>query len=104
MISGNDSDHWTLGRALNEVIFLAVLAAAFGTGFILRYLGMTWFVAWLIASVVIPTILYVSELLDPVGWLSVAMFFGTLYGIALGGAGVLAAVLATRKPNDQPAP
>jgi hypothetical protein len=89
---------------LNDLIFLGVLAAAFGTGFILRAKGMNWFVAWLVASIVIPTILYISEVFDPTGWLGVAGIFGTLYGIFLGGCGVLAAVLATRKRDEQPAP
>jgi hypothetical protein len=57
---------------------------------------MTWFVAWLIASMVIPTILYIDELIDPTGWLAGAMFFGGICGFVLGGAGVLAAWLARR--------
>jgi hypothetical protein len=91
---------------VNELIFVAILAAAFGTGFVLRYLGMAWFVAWLIASLVIPTFLYVSELAHPTGWFSVAALFGGIYGFALGGAGVFAAWVIRRQwheakqPND----
>jgi hypothetical protein len=86
------------------LIFIAVLAAAFATGFILRYRGMNWFVAWLVASLVIPAILYVSEALGPTGWFGVALIYGTIYGVALGGAGVFAAWVINRKWNGQAAP
>jgi hypothetical protein len=89
---------------VNQLIFIGVLGAAAATGFILRYRGMNWFVAWLVASMVIPSILYVSELVQPTGWLGVAVVFGGVYGIALGGAGVLAGWFATRRPNGHAAP
>ena len=89
---------------MNQLIFIGVLGAAAVTGFILRYLGMTWFVAWLVASMVIPTILYVGELLQPTGWLGVAVFFGGIYGVVLGGIGVLAAWLVTKKRDGHAAP
>jgi hypothetical protein len=95
---------------LDELIFVIVLSAAFTTGFVLRYFGMTWFVAWFIASLIIPTILYINELVDPTGGLGIAILFGGVCSFVLGGAGVFAAWLVRRRwggakqPNDQPAP
>lgn len=70
--------------AMNLLIFIGVLGVAAATGFILRYRGMNWFVAWLVASMVIPTILYVSEMVQPTGWLGVAILLGYLQRRARG--------------------
>ena len=89
---------------MNLLIFIGVLGAAAGTGFILRYRGMNWFVAWLVASMVIPTILYVSELVQPTEWFGVAILSGGVCSVALGGAGVVAAWLVIRRRNGRAAP
>jgi hypothetical protein len=77
-------------------LFLAVLFASFLVGLGLRLRGMHWLRAWIAASLVIPVSMLIVDLLQPTGWLGVALFFGTLYGIGLGGLGVLIGWLATR--------
>jgi hypothetical protein len=79
------------------VFFLAVLFASFLVGLGLRLRGMHWLRAWIAASLVIPVSMLIVDFLQPSGWLGVALFFGTLYGIGLGGLGVLIGWLATRR-------
>jgi hypothetical protein len=77
-------------------LFLAVLFVSFLVGLGLRLRGMHWLRAWIAASLVIPVSMLIVDLLQPTGWLGVALFFGTLYGFGLGGLGVLIGWLATR--------
>lgn len=86
-----------------SAFFLAVLFAAFLVGLGLRVRGKHWFRSWFFASLVIPISISVAELLQPSGWYGVALFFGTLYGVASGGIGVLIGWLATRKRHENAA-
>jgi len=86
-----------------SAFFLAVLFAAFLVGLGLRLRGKHWFRAWLAASAVIPVSISAVELLQTSGWFGVALFFGTLYGIASGGVGVPIGWLATRKRHENAA-
>ena len=90
------------------VILLATFAAAMATGFLLKWRGVNWFVAWVLSSLVMPASLYIKDLIAPTGWFEVAAIFGTLYGIGLGGGGVFAAWLIQRQSqpqrDDAPAP
>ena len=83
--------------------FLALLAASFLVGLGLRLRGTHWLRAWIAASLIIPVSISVVDFLQPSGWLGVALFFGTLYGIGLGGLGVVIGWLATRKRRDNAA-
>ena len=83
--------------------FLAVLFASFLVGLGLRLRGMHWLRAWIAASLVIPVSIFIVDLLQPSGWLGVALFFGTLYGIGLGGVGVLIGWLAIRRRRSNAA-
>ena len=83
--------------------FLAVLFASFLVGLGLRLRGMHWLQAWIAASLVIPASIFIMDFLQPSGWLGVALFFGTLYGIGLGGLGVLIGWLAIRRRRSDAA-
>jgi hypothetical protein len=86
-----------------SAFFLAVLFAAFLVGLGLRLRGKHWFRAWVAASLVIPVSISVVEFFQPSGWYGVALFFGTLYGVASGSVGVLIGWLATRKRHQNAA-
>ena len=83
--------------------FLAVLFASFLVGLGLQLRGMHWLRAWIAASLVIPVSIFIVDLLQPSEWLGVALFFGTLYGIGLGGVGVLIGWLAIRRRRSNAA-
>lgn len=78
---------------MDFAILLTILAAATATGFLLKWKRMHWLLSWLVSSLVIPTSLYIDQLMSPSGWFGVAILFGTLYSVGLGGSGVLVASL-----------
>jgi hypothetical protein len=82
---------------------LTLLAACFLTGFGLRALRMRSLKSWVYASLVAPALMIVMESLEPTGWLPVALFFGTVYGVIAGGVGVLLGWVITRESRDYPA-
>jgi len=85
------------------IFLLVALLASFLVGLGLRLRGAHWLRAWIAASVVIPVLILIVDLLQPSGWLGVALIFGTLYGVASGGVGVLIGWLATRNRHENAA-
>lgn len=77
--------------------FLSV-TLAFVIGFLLRSRGWKWWSAWLLSSTIVPTfVLFVEFATEYRGggasmW-PIALAFGGLIGICVGGAGVLAATI-----------
>jgi hypothetical protein len=83
-------------------VFLAVLASAFLVGLGLRAHGIHWFVAWLLASLVVPSAVYADDIISPTGWLGMALVVGALWSVALGGLGVFFGWLIVRKRSGGP--
>jgi hypothetical protein len=82
-------------------IALAVLAASFLVALGLRVrTKVHWFTAWLLGALVLPVIMWISEMLYPTGWLGVALFFGGLVSAAVAALGVLIGWLIVRKRAD----
>ena len=79
-------------------IALAVVAASFFIALGLRIrTKVHWFTAWFLGALVLPTVMCVSEMLHPTGWLGVAFFFGGLLSAAVAALGVLIGWLIVRK-------
>lgn len=85
---------------MDFAIFITILIAAAATGFLLKWKRMHWLLAWFVSSLVIPASIYVQQLVSPSEWFGVAVFFGALYSLGLGGIGVLVASLMQRKTNN----
>jgi len=81
------------------VFFLIVSLASFFLGLGLRLRGRHWLRAWIAAASVIPVSIFIVNLLEQAGRhaLVVALIFGALCGIVLGGFGVLIGWLIDRK-------
>jgi hypothetical protein len=82
---------------------LGLLTACFLTGLSLRTFKMHSLKSWLYASMVAPALIILMDSFEPTGWLPVALFFGTIYGVAAGGVGVLLGRAISRKSHGNPA-
>lgn len=81
---------------MQAFLFISALLLSASIGFVLAWRGMHWAKAWLVASLFIPASLWIAQVFAPTPWFGVALFFGSLAGIFLGGAAVLAAHLAAQ--------
>jgi hypothetical protein len=81
-----------------------MLAAAFFVAFGLRaWARFHWFTAWLVGAMVMPAALWISEIIEPTGWTSVALIFGGIPAAGLAALGVLVGWLIVRRGQNDAA-
>ena len=80
---------------------MVILVAVFALGFTLHVIGRSAWVAWLLSGTIMPVCVLAAEFLVPysgggASFWPIALLFGSIYGVIVGGTGVLAAAFFLR--------
>jgi hypothetical protein len=88
-----------MAYAIAFLVFAAAFLAPLG---VRVWAGFSWFTAWLIGAMVLPTALWIAEILQPSGWGWVILFFWGIPAAVLAALGALLGGLLVRKRGPKP--